>query len=199
PTAAPGRATLWGYVRLVPREGVHPAAPGGGAYADPRLRDAALVDYSRPGFAVVYLDAGASGGGAGAPALRATPSGGARPPRRGAGRGRRARPRRPARDPQRGLRGARDLVPGAGPRAAPPARRAPRAPARDRRRAALLPARRRRRGGDGLRRAGPLRARRRGGALRARRPRPPPRAGARVAPALPARPAPRPPPAPPPP
>jgi hypothetical protein len=48
---APGAFTAWGYVRLVPREGV---APGAGAYGDRRVRDAALVDYSEPGFAVVY-------------------------------------------------------------------------------------------------------------------------------------------------
>jgi hypothetical protein len=52
------RATAWGYVRLQPREGL--AAPGAGAasYGDRRLADVALVDYERPGFAVVYAEAG---------------------------------------------------------------------------------------------------------------------------------------------
>jgi len=72
PAAAPGRAALWGFVRLVPHAGVAPAASGATPYGDPRLRDAALVDYSRPGFAVVYLDSGASPGGAAALELRAS-------------------------------------------------------------------------------------------------------------------------------
>lgn len=48
------RSGVWGYVRLVPREGVAPASEG--PYADRRYADAELVDYTRPGFAVVYLD-----------------------------------------------------------------------------------------------------------------------------------------------
>jgi hypothetical protein len=46
-------------VRLVPREGVTPRGATAGtpsAYADRRYADAELVDYSRPGFAVVYLE-----------------------------------------------------------------------------------------------------------------------------------------------
>lgn len=53
---APGTGQLWGDLRLVPHEGV-PAASGAGAYGDRRLRDVHLVDYSQPGFAVVYVDA----------------------------------------------------------------------------------------------------------------------------------------------
>lgn len=53
-------ASLWGRVRLVPREGVTPGVSGDGAYGDRRLRDAAFVDYEHPGFMVVYLDTGAS-------------------------------------------------------------------------------------------------------------------------------------------
>jgi hypothetical protein len=57
--AAPviGRGTLWGYVRAVPRDGVTPAQPGAGPYANRRFRDATLVDYRHPGFVVVYLGA----------------------------------------------------------------------------------------------------------------------------------------------
>jgi hypothetical protein len=53
---APGRCTAYGSLRLVPREGVTPSAPGGSPYADRSLRDVRLVDYAHPGFAVVYLD-----------------------------------------------------------------------------------------------------------------------------------------------
>jgi hypothetical protein len=53
---APGTAQVWGQVRLVPREGVTPGRPGPGAYGDRRLRDVEFVDYSRPGFAVVYVE-----------------------------------------------------------------------------------------------------------------------------------------------
>jgi hypothetical protein len=48
-----GKAVAWGYVTLVPRGELSTAT--GGAYGDRRLRDAELVDYSRPGFAVVYV------------------------------------------------------------------------------------------------------------------------------------------------
>jgi len=60
PPVAPGEAALWGRLRLVPREGVPDA---GGSYGDRRLRDVARVDYSRPGFAVLYVDTGATLGG----------------------------------------------------------------------------------------------------------------------------------------
>jgi len=52
---APGESGLRGVVRLVPHEGLSAGGSGGG-YGDRRLRDARLVDYDRPGFAVVYLD-----------------------------------------------------------------------------------------------------------------------------------------------
>jgi hypothetical protein len=53
------KSGVYGTLRLVPHEGVTPAATAGspsGAYADRRYADADLVDYSKPGFAVVYLD-----------------------------------------------------------------------------------------------------------------------------------------------
>lgn len=51
---APGRSTAWGYLSIVPRDGVETSR--GGSYGDRRMRDVRLVDYSRPGFAVVYGD-----------------------------------------------------------------------------------------------------------------------------------------------
>ncbi len=59
---APGRAGVAGSVRLVP----HAAAPADAApdaYADRRLRDVRLVDYSAPGFTVVYVDGASAPGG----------------------------------------------------------------------------------------------------------------------------------------
>lgn len=56
----PSRSGVYGYLRLVPHEGAAGPATAGapsGAYADRRYEGADLVDYSRPGFAVVYLDA----------------------------------------------------------------------------------------------------------------------------------------------
>lgn len=56
----PSRSGVWGYLELVPHEGVEAAAPLAGAarspYTDRRLTGATLVDYTRPGFAVVYLE-----------------------------------------------------------------------------------------------------------------------------------------------
>ena len=64
PQPPDGSATAWGYLRLVPREGVEPRAAGAASpYADPSFRDVELVDYSRPGFAVVYLEGTPSPGG----------------------------------------------------------------------------------------------------------------------------------------
>jgi hypothetical protein len=56
PPPAPGHGTLAGRVALVAPAA---AASGGsgGAYGDRRMRDVERVDYSRPGFAVVYVDA----------------------------------------------------------------------------------------------------------------------------------------------
>ena len=63
PSVSPGMGTLWGYVRLVPREGVTPGrAADYEAYADRRLRDVTFVDYRHPGFVVVYLAGDAPGG-----------------------------------------------------------------------------------------------------------------------------------------
>lgn len=69
-----GTGTLFGDVRLTPRQGVTPptAARSGGGYDDPRLRGARLVDYSRPGFAVVYLDGAAPARISAAIAIRST-------------------------------------------------------------------------------------------------------------------------------
>ncbi len=69
---APGRAALAGTLRLVPHSGVKLPSPAGGGYADPRLRDARLLDYSRPGFAVVYLESGASPAGTARVAVRSS-------------------------------------------------------------------------------------------------------------------------------
>lgn len=57
------KSGVYGYLRLVPHEGLAPPATAGapsGAYGDRRYADAELVDYSKPGFAVVYLDAPAA-------------------------------------------------------------------------------------------------------------------------------------------
>ena len=56
PAPAPGRGTIFGDLRLVPHAGVTMPTPGDGTYGDPRLRDTRIFDYSKPGFAVVYLD-----------------------------------------------------------------------------------------------------------------------------------------------
>jgi hypothetical protein len=53
---------VWGYVRLVPREGVAEATGGAHAYGDRDLTGAQLVDYSTPGFAVVYAEGDSSAG-----------------------------------------------------------------------------------------------------------------------------------------
>ena len=53
---APGKATLWGHLRILPHEGVDPGKNLSGPYGNPRLRDVTFVDYTRPGFAVVYLE-----------------------------------------------------------------------------------------------------------------------------------------------
>ncbi len=56
PAPAPGTGTLWGTVRLVPRNGVSPGAKSRTSYEDRSLRDVEFVDYLRPGFTVVYLE-----------------------------------------------------------------------------------------------------------------------------------------------
>ena len=67
-----GTGTAWGYLRLVPREGVTPVKPGASPYADRRMRDVAFVDYSKPGFAVVYVDGGTSPRGSAELVIRTT-------------------------------------------------------------------------------------------------------------------------------
>jgi hypothetical protein len=71
PTPTPGRGTLFGDLRLVPHAGVTLPAKGGGAYGDRRLADVELVDYARPGFAVVWLDGAADTGASARLAIRA--------------------------------------------------------------------------------------------------------------------------------
>ena len=56
PAPAPGRGTVFGELRLVPHAGVTMPTQGDGTYGDPRLRDTRIFDYSKPGFAVVYLE-----------------------------------------------------------------------------------------------------------------------------------------------
>ena len=56
PIPGPGNAVVWGHVQLVPRQGVVPQHPGSAGYADRALRDVELVDYSRPGWAVVETE-----------------------------------------------------------------------------------------------------------------------------------------------
>ena len=62
PAVAPGTANVVGTVRLVPHEGL-PTHTASDAYGDRRLRDVQLVDYSKPGASVVYLDLAARPGG----------------------------------------------------------------------------------------------------------------------------------------
>ena len=69
---SPGTGTVWGHLRLVPREGVTPVKPGGSPYADRRMSDVEFVDYSTPGFAVVYHDAGPSPAGTAQLEIRTT-------------------------------------------------------------------------------------------------------------------------------
>lgn len=56
PVPAPGRSAAWGTVRLVPRQGVTPGGGDADSYADRRYGDVSFVDYTHPGFAVVYAD-----------------------------------------------------------------------------------------------------------------------------------------------
>jgi hypothetical protein len=53
---ARGTATVWGYLRLVPHEGIALPKKGSGSYGSRRLQGVTLVDYAKPGFAVVYVD-----------------------------------------------------------------------------------------------------------------------------------------------
>jgi hypothetical protein len=58
PAPAPGRSGAWGYLKLVPREGVDAVVAAPHAYGDRRLEGVEWVDYSKPGFAVVYAEGG---------------------------------------------------------------------------------------------------------------------------------------------
>jgi hypothetical protein len=69
---APGRSTVHGSFRLVPREGVTPGGAGGSPYASRALRDVEFVDYAHPGFAVVYLDGQAPPAGSAELSIRST-------------------------------------------------------------------------------------------------------------------------------
>jgi hypothetical protein len=55
PSAAPQRATAWGYVKLVPKAGQ--PGPDEGGYSDRRLQNVQRFDYSRPAIAVVFAPA----------------------------------------------------------------------------------------------------------------------------------------------
>jgi hypothetical protein len=68
---APGKSRVFGSLRLVPHAGA-PLPSGGGAYGSLRLRDAGLVDYSTPGFAVVFVNAGSKPGGSALVTIRDT-------------------------------------------------------------------------------------------------------------------------------
>lgn len=56
PAPSRGRGTVFGELTLRPHPGVTMPERGDATYSDPRLRDAQIVDYSQPGFAVVYLE-----------------------------------------------------------------------------------------------------------------------------------------------
>lgn len=70
PPTAPDRAGAWGYVRLVPREGVAAITKGGASYGDREVADAQLLDYSKPGFSVVYAEGAAPPAGEAKLAIR---------------------------------------------------------------------------------------------------------------------------------
>ena len=60
---SPGMGTLHGQLTLVPPAGVQVSSGSSASYGDRRLRDVSVVDYDRPGFAVVYLRDAPSPGG----------------------------------------------------------------------------------------------------------------------------------------
>jgi hypothetical protein len=68
---APGQGRVYGTLRLVPHAGA-PKPAAHGAYSSQRMRDADLVDYSTPGFAVVYLAEGTAPGGSASLSIRDT-------------------------------------------------------------------------------------------------------------------------------
>jgi len=56
PAPSPGHSGAWGYLKLVPREGVASVVAAPHAYGDRRLEGVEWVDYSKPGFAVVFAE-----------------------------------------------------------------------------------------------------------------------------------------------
>ena len=60
----PGKAHVFGTLSLVPHAGVEVPKASAGSYGSVRMRDVELVDYSKPGFAVVYAAENARPGGA---------------------------------------------------------------------------------------------------------------------------------------
>jgi hypothetical protein len=72
PAPSPGKASVFGTLRLVPHAGAPHASGGGGSYGSRRMRDTSLVDYSTPGFAVVFLAEGAQPAGEAAISIRDT-------------------------------------------------------------------------------------------------------------------------------
>ena len=72
PPPGPGTGAVQGVLRLVPREGVTPVKPGASPYGNRRMADVTFVDYSKPGFAVVYVAEGASPGGTAELSIRST-------------------------------------------------------------------------------------------------------------------------------
>jgi hypothetical protein len=67
---APGTSAVYGRVDLAPREGVTPGVAGSGGYGDRRMNGVEFVDYSRPGFAVVFTTEGRPTAGSLALAIR---------------------------------------------------------------------------------------------------------------------------------
>lgn len=74
PAPAPGRAGAYGYLRLVPLDGV-PTSGAANAYGDREFEGVSFVDYSKPGFAVVYTEGPARPDDATALAIRAGATG----------------------------------------------------------------------------------------------------------------------------
>jgi hypothetical protein len=68
----PGKARVFGTLQLVPHAGAPVPSGGGGSYGSRRMRDVELVDYSTPGFAVVYAGDDARPGGSAEIAIRDT-------------------------------------------------------------------------------------------------------------------------------
>ena len=62
PAPSQGRGTVWGELQLLPHAGVTMPDASDPTYQDRRMRDTRIFDYSRPGFAVVYLEGAAPSG-----------------------------------------------------------------------------------------------------------------------------------------